>query len=126
MRQVYSPYVTYRMLDMAMRQILPSALSYIRSLSESVVVKKSFGAGCKAETALVERLSNLADDLYDGCEVLKSHLNTIPVDFEAASRFYQQVILSDMAKIREAADGLETLTDKNCWPFPTYADLLYY
>ena len=114
------------MLDMAMRQILPSALSYIRSLSEGVVAKKSFGAGCRAETALVERLSNLADELYEGCETLKAHLDTIPVDFEAASRFYQQVVLTDMARIREAADALETLTDKNCWPFPTYADLLYY
>ena len=114
------------MLDMAMRQILPNALSYIRSLSEGVVAKKSFGAGCKAETSLIGRLSDLADQLYDNCELLKSHLELIPADFEAASRFYQQTILADMATIREAADALETLTDKNCWPFPTYADLLYY
>ena len=114
------------MLDMAMRQILPGTLSYIRKLSEGVVAKKSFGAGCKTETALVERLSSLADELYDGCEVLKSHLAEIPGDFEPAARFYQQVVLSDMAKIREAADALETLTDRNYWPFPTYADLLYY
>ena len=37
-----------------------------------------------------------------------------------------ELILADMATIREAADALEALTDKNCWPFPTYADLLYY
>ena len=109
-----------------MRQILPSALSYIRNLSEGVVAKKSFGAGCKTETSLITRLSDLADQLYDHCEQLKSHLALIPADFEAASHFYQQTILSDMAAIREAADELETLTDRSNWPFPTYADLLYY
>ena len=114
------------MLDMAMRQILPGAMTYIRNLSDGVVAKKSFGAGCKAETSLITRLSDLADQLYDSCEQLKAHLALIPADFEAASCYYQQTILSDMAAIREAADELETLTDRNCWPFPTYADLLYY
>ena len=114
------------MLDMAMRQILPGAMTYIRNLSDGVVAKKSFGTGCKAETSLITRLSDLADQLYDSCEQLKAHLALIPADFEAASCYYQQTILSDMAAIREAADELETLTDRNCWPFPTYADLLYY
>ena len=30
-----------------------------------------------------------------------------------------------LAKAREAADQLETLTDSKYWPFPVYSDLLF-
>ena len=38
---------------------------------------------------------------------------------------YRDVILSDMAKVREAADSAEVVTAKAYWPFPDYTDLLY-
>jgi len=31
-----------------------------------------------------------------------------------------------MNTVRSIADGLELLTDKSYWPFPSYADILFY
>lgn len=39
--------------------------------------------------------------------------------------YCHDVILPIMARAGPAADRLETLTDARCWPFPTYADLLF-
>ena len=113
-------------LDMAMRQILPAALHYTRVLSEGLASKKALGISTKAESALVTRLSEKTDSLFDGCEKLKSHMTAVPSELESAARYYHETILPDMDAIRSDADSLEEMTDKAYWPFPTYADLLYY
>ncbi len=40
--------------------------------------------------------------------------------------YCHDVLIPDMAKAREAADQLETLTASDYWPFPVYSDLLFY
>ena len=30
-----------------------------------------------------------------------------------------------MKKVREAADGIETIVDASFWPLPTYAEMLF-
>ena len=113
-------------LDMAMRQILPAVLHYTRHLSEGVMNKKSLGIACRAENTLIERISALADTLYDSCEKLRVDLEPIPAQPEDAAKYYCGVIIPDMDAVRGAADALEQLTDKAYWPFPTYSDLLFY
>ena len=113
-------------VDMAMRQILPAVLHYIRKLSEGLAAKQSLGVGSRADSALLQRLTALSDALYEGCEALKAKLNAIPADPAAASQYNLQVIIPAMDAVRSAADALEELTDKALWPFPTYSDLLFY
>ena len=113
-------------LDMALRQILPAAVGYTNKLTDAVVAKRELGVRCKAETALIAKLSEATDHLYDACEKLTADLKTIPADPEEAALYYRNVILSDMDVMRIHADLLETLTEKSYWPFPTYSDLLFY
>ena len=35
------------------------------------------------------------------------------------------VVLPAMTCLRQSADELETMTDRNYWPFPTYDELLF-
>ena len=113
-------------IDMIRHQILPAALSYTVALSDTVISKKTIGASCKAETALVTSLSEAADALYETCEKLESDLNTIPDSIEARANYYHEVIVADMDAARTYADTLEQLTAKSYWPYPTYSDLLFY
>ena len=53
-------------------------------------------------------------------------MTAVPSELESAARYYHETILPDMDAIRADADSLEEMTDKAYWPFPTYADLLYY
>ena len=99
---------------------------YSRKLSEGLVSKQSLGLTCRSDSELLRRISSLADDLYENCEALKAKLDTIPGNENDAAQYNRNVIIPAMDSIRNAADALETLTDKSLWPFPTYADLLYY
>ena len=113
-------------LDMAMRQILPAVLHYTRHLSEGLVSKQALGIVSRADSQLVRRMTELSDQLYDNCDLLKSLLNAIPADQTAAASYFHETIIPAMDAVRATADALEELTDKAYWPFPTYADLLFY
>ncbi|MBQ8835282.1 MAG: glutamine synthetase III [Oscillospiraceae bacterium] len=114
------------MVDMAIHQILPAAVHYTRSLCDSVAAKKSLGAPCRAESRLLQELSEHTDGLYDAVETMKEELGKVPRDAKAAAWYYHDVIVRGMNDIRREADRLEELTDKSFWPYPTYSDLLFY
>ena len=113
-------------VDMVMHQILPAATAYTHELCQSIIAKKAIGASCKAEQALVDRLSAATDSLYENCEKLRMDLTAIPAGSNAAVQYCHEVIVADMEAVRAQADILEQLTDKSHWPYPTYSDLLFY
>ncbi len=113
-------------VDMIRHQILPAASAYATALCDAIVSKEAVGATCKAEHALVARLSAATDALYDCCEKLVADLENAPEDMAEAATYYHEIILEDMAAARKEADLLESLTDKSYWPYPTYSDLLFY
>lgn len=39
--------------------------------------------------------------------------------------YYHDKVIKAMSALRKPADELEKLVDKEYWPFPTYADLLF-
>ena len=114
------------MVDMAQHQILPAALRYSSDLCQAIQRKDIAGASCRAERALVAKLSGLTDNLYDSIEELKSLLNRLPEDAQTASLYLRSKVIPAMELLRTQADGLEELTNKSYWPYPTYSDLLFY
>ncbi len=114
------------MLDMAIHQILPAAVHYTKDLCDALVVKKSLGASCNAESVLIRNLSGHTDSLYDAIETLRHALENVPKTAEAASMYYHDTIVPGMNALRTEADALESVTEKSYWPYPTYSDLLFY
>jgi len=114
------------MVDMAIHQILPAALHYTRDLCQTVAAKQPLGMPCNAELRITEQLSAHTDRLYETVELLKKSLAELPKDPQAAAKKFQSVVIPFMQQLREEADALEVLTDKNYWPYPAYSDLLYY
>ena len=114
------------MVDMAQHQILPAALNYSSRLCRTIAEKEAVSASCRAERALVSRISGLTDSLYDSIEELKALLAQIPADAQTAALYFRSKVIPTMAILRSHADALEELTDKACWPYPTYSDLLFY
>jgi len=113
-------------VDMVMHQILPAALRYTKSLCDCVNAKAGSNASHRAESALIHLLSEKTDSLYGHCIKLQQELESIPLGLEEAVSFCKNVIVPEMDDMRADADALEQLTDKSCWPYPTYSDLLYY
>ena len=113
-------------VDMVLHQILPAALSYTKSLCETASIKAGFTVNVKAESQLIQTLSETTDSLYANCMQLQDSLRNIPAALEDSVRYCQNVIVEKMNEIRKDADTLETLTAKSNWPYPTYSDLLFY
>ena len=113
-------------VDMALHQILPAATAYAAALTRGIVDKTTVGLPCNAETALAQKLSAAADQLYGACENFEAMLGSVPADKQAAAEYYHNTVCAQMSVLRSYADTLEKYTDKKYWPYPTYSDLLYY
>ena len=113
-------------IDMVLHQIIPAASAYAGSLCNTVLSKKNLGVSCHAESELIKRLSSATDSLFQKCELLQTQLKNIPENTEASVAYCKDVIIDTMEAMRVDADILESLTDKNYWPYPTYSDLLFY
>ena len=112
--------------DIAMRQILPAVSRYCADLAANVSAKKDVGCPCKAEEALISRLGQHTDALFERCEKLTANLHSVPEGSIDAANYFSSVIVPAMDAVRAEADTLELLTEKSYWPFPTYSDLLFY
>ncbi len=115
------------MIDMAMHQILPAAMSYSSALAESALRKRQIaGIEPAAELDLTRRITATCNSLYTRCEDLAAALKEVPNDLLAAAEYYGDVITVKMAELRKDADLLERLTAKDYWPYPMYSDILFY
>ena len=114
-------------IDMIKQDVVPAALCYVKDLAEIAANKKVLGLTASLETKLIKKISDLSAKLYSAVEKLEAdrlRLKKID-DNEKASFFNKDVILKDMAVIRDYADELEKIVAKDYWPYPTYADLLF-
>ena len=84
------------------------------------------GIESNGEFSLITRLNSASNRLYEYCELLQKELQAVPKGSEEIMRYYHEVIVVRMEQLREQADILEQLTDRSCWPYPTYSDLLFY
>ena len=114
-------------VDMIRRQILPAVFGYTGRLARDIAAKSQLGLPCQAERDTLQILSAACDALHACCTRLETDLTKAPTgDHTAAAQYYSTQILEDMAQARKQADILEQNTEKQSWPYPTYADLLFY
>ena len=117
------------MVDMARRDILPAVETYAAKVAGTAAAKKALVPDLAAsyETELVRRLSGLTDCIAqrtENLEHLMAQLQTTE-DVTASACRIRDEILPAMSALRAAADEAETITASNCWPYPTYGDLLF-
>ena len=117
------------MVTMARGQILPAVERFTADVASRAMVKKTLDASvsCRYETGIVQKLSALTDAIADGVDALESVLQETAgaADIFEESAMIRDGVLSAMQTLRKACDEAETLTAKEYWPFPTYADLLF-
>ena len=117
------------MIDMAKKDIIPAVCSYIKTLTDTALNKKSLSAeiDCSLEISLVKKLSSLNSCLDIKIEKLNTSILEAKnySDPKENAEFYKDNIKVQMQEVRAIADELETIVSKEYWPFPTYADLLF-
>ena len=99
------------------------------SISSSLIAKKSAceGIACEYEKSVISRLSVLADQIYARTGELESAVLKLAdaKDVIEESAQIRDTVLPKMGELRACADEAETLVSKECWPLPSYGDLLF-
>ncbi|MGX8693189.1 MAG: glutamine synthetase type III, partial [Clostridia bacterium] len=115
------------MVDMARREILPAVTGYRGALARSFNETKQAAPAlaCRADTRRISRLGELIDAIDEATEALADSVAALEGDVTAQSFFIRDEVLDRMAALRKLCDEAETITPADCWPFPTYGDLLF-
>ena len=117
------------MAAMARGQILPAVERFAADVARNALQKKQMDASlpCAYETGVVRRLSALTDEIAAAADTLEVTLKKCAQaeDVFAESAVIRDEVLAAMTALRTPCDTAETITAKEYWPFPTYADLLF-
>ena len=115
------------MIDMASKQIIPAVMKYAGRLAKDVNEIKNAGVDAKPQMDELKEIQDNLSKMKKALDKLKTYEGkaaTISGQRELAF-FYKDEVRPIMDALRAPADALEMLVDKNDWPFPTYADLLF-
>ena len=120
------------MLEMAKKDILPTASKYANKLAETIGLKKAACGECDAtyESAMLKKVSCLTSCIYNKTEKLEQEVAEAKKTADAGDSsktafFYREHVFAAMNELRLCADELETITPKEMWPVPSYGDLLF-
>ncbi len=114
------------MIDMVNKYVVPATVDYQTKLLDLVEKKKALVGSCPEEKLLSE-YSELTSELYTKLQALvdadeATASITDPVEQTLA---YRDSVFAAMNDLRPVVDKLESLTAKECWPLPTYNDIIY-
>ncbi len=117
------------MIDMAGKQLIPAVVKYTTVLADSLGKVKS--ACPSADTSVQEELlTEVSAYLSDMKVALSALIDTtdkcaaIGENKEQAAAYHSEVVPA-MVALREPADKLEMIVDKDLWPLPSYGDLIF-
>ncbi|MDD6072819.1 MAG: glutamine synthetase III [Clostridium sp.] len=117
------------MIDIAGKQIIPAVVKYTTELAKSL---SSVRDACpEADVSVQKELLLETSDLLTDMKMALSKLQdetakaaVIPDNKERAYAYLNHVTTA-MKELRDPADKLEMLVDKELWPFPSYGDLIF-
>ena len=75
---------------------------------------------------MLRKLSRLTAEMMKQTAALEDALASVKGEdaYERAD-YYRYTVFAIMGKLREAVDELETISAKDCWPYPSYTELLF-
>lgn len=115
------------MIDMAGKQIVPAAVKYSKSLADTVNAVKTAGVDASVQVELLKEVSGKLTQIQTALEALKKAEKEAAAieDAKQQAFFYKDTVKEIMAQLRQPADELEMIVDKEMWPFPTYGELMF-
>lgn len=118
------------MLEMAKRQILPAAIKYSAKLAQSIneIHDTGLDVDKSAQEELLEEICRLCASFNKNVSRLERVVEKGADEYEDIYKrayCYRFDISAKMDDLRADADRLETITDREFWPFPTYGEILF-
>ena len=116
------------MVDMARRMYVPAISAYAGDLASAVATKAELGIESPSEKKLVQTLTDAVASILAAADTLEAE-NAKAQSFECPQEecnYYRDEVLSDMAALRAAVDGVEPVVGTDYWPVPNYNEMLFY
>lgn len=117
------------MVDMAKTEISPAIAKYTADLAKAVKNKRIADESipCGYETGTIKKLSMLNDSIAIKTAELEDAIIKLQdaENVEEEGYAIRDTLLVKMSELRSFCDQAETLTSKEYWPYPSYADLLF-
>lgn len=115
------------MLEMTSKLFLPAIMRGTRRLADSANAVEKAGADARVQKKRLAALCALlseASDARDALEeaTLKAEMN--PAGRSQAAAF-RDLVVPAMQALRRPVDAAEMIVDKDLWPVPSYADLMF-
>ncbi len=118
------------MLYMVRSDIIPAITEFSNDMCVAVANKKAVSdkINCSVELDLAEKSSALLSEIYNITHKLNDEVNRIYAirDFEKMSFEIKDNLIPIMNSLRKVVDEAEVIVGGQNWPYPTYADMLYY
>ena len=117
------------MIDMAQTEILPAVMAYATNLAASVneIQAACEDADVSYETDTLKETSALLAEAKKALAALKDARQKAASQEcpKCSAHSYHDDVMPAMTALRAPVDKLETIVDKDIWPIPTYADMLF-
>lgn len=115
------------LLEMVNRQIIPSCVEYAGRLADSYNNIRAAGIDSAPIGKRVRTVTAEIDELIQSAAKLeeRSAQSDRLCSSEEQALFACGPLRQAMDELRETCDALEGIVDQQCWPMPTYTDLLH-
>lgn len=118
------------MLEMAKRQILPASIEFTTSLADSInsIIATGLDVDISAQSELLTEVSSVLASFKKnttGLEKAAAIAADMSGDSFKQASYYRDEVFTRMNALRADGDKLETIVDKEYWPIPTYAEILF-
>ena len=118
------------MIDMAEKNITPAVISFVSKLSDAAIAKKQLSESFSVyvETSLIGELSEKLEAFVKKTAELKAAVDGAAEyknDTLAEASYYRNTVFALMDELRKIGDSMETKTSAACWPYPSYAEILF-
>lgn len=115
------------MIDMANQQIIPAVVRYTKTLADTAVAIGQAGGDASVTQELLKEITEKLAEVKQAVKRLTEEEATASVMKRGKEQafYYHDKVMVAMSDLRKPADELEKMVDKECWPFPTYADLMF-
>ncbi len=116
------------MCDMARRLYVPAIMGYAGNVAADLTAKDQLGITSSMEEKLCQALTKGAAAVWELAGALEQR-NALArgIDDPAArDEAYRDEVLPAMDELRAAVDAMEVICSRDCWPVPSYNDMLFY
>ena len=115
---------------MVRNDIIPTISEFSNDMCVAVANKKAVSdkIDCTVELTLAEKSSALLAKIYKITNKLDKEVKNIYSmnDFSAISFAIKDTLIPIMNSLRKVVDEAEVVVGSQYWPYPTYADMLFY